>query len=346
MAGSAALKGSLHGTIQSPRGEGQLTARNVSAYGVAVGPVTARLRLDQGRAHVDADVPDLEARVTGAVDTREPFGFQAEIDLDRSPLSTLLSAPQTKHLQAGGTIAATLRARGAIARLADTAGDLELRALDATLAGVPIALDTRAVVSFEPDALSSTPLLVRVGRETVVRLQGALSANGARTGIDVQVESAIADLLSLAAPALPELPIEAGTSRVKLDLHVGGTLAAPQPSGTLALEAASLGYTDIPPFSDVILEARVEPARIALNRATARWQGASLSADGAIPLRMIVPPPRPGATGLASWGVELAELAARRATLGDTQRSRDRRDDGGPGVVRRSGATRKSGPDG
>ena len=302
VAGSAALKGSLHGTIQSPRGEGQLTARNLSAYGVAVGPVTARLRLDQGRAHVDADVPDLEARATGAVDTREPFGFQAEIDLDRSPLSTLLSAPQTKHLQAGGTIAATLRARGAIARLADTAGDLELRALDATLAGVPIALDTRAVVSFEPDALSSTPLLVRVGRETEVRLQGGLAANDARGGIDVRVESALADLLSLAAPALPELPIEAGTSRVKLDLHVGGTLAAPQPSGTLALEAASLKYADIPPFSDVILDARIEPARIALNAATARWQGASLSADGAVPLRMIVPPPRPGATGPASWG--------------------------------------------
>ena len=195
-----------------------------------------------------------------------------------------------------------MRARGAIARLADTAGEIELRALDATLAGVPIVLDTRAVVSFEPNALSSTPLLVRVGRETQVRLQGTLSANGAPTGIDVQVESAIADLLSLAAPALPELPIEAGTSRVKLDLHVGGTLAAPQPSGTLALEAASVRYADIPPFSDVTVDARIEPARIALNTVTARWQGASLSAEGAIPFRMIVPPPRPGATGLASWG--------------------------------------------
>ena len=318
VSGSADLKGALHGTIRSPRGEGQLTARNVSAYGVAVGPVTARLRLDQGRAHVDADVPDLEARVTGAVDTRDPFGFQAEIDLDRSPLSTLLSAPQTKHLEAEGTIAATVRARGAIARLADTAGDLELRALDATVAGVPIALDTRAVVSFEPNALSSTPLLVRVGRETQVRLQGTLSANGAPTGIDVQVESAIADLLSLAAPALPELPIEAGTSRVKLDLHVGGTLAAPQPSGTLAVEAASLAYADIPPFSDVHLDARIEPARIAINAVTARWQGARLSAEGAIPFRMIVPPPRPGATGFASWGSNwLTSLPAepRSATL-------------------------------
>ena len=71
------LKGSLHGTIRSPRGEGQLTARNVSAYGVAVGPVTARLRLDQGRAHVDADVPDLEARVTGAVDTTRTVRFSS-----------------------------------------------------------------------------------------------------------------------------------------------------------------------------------------------------------------------------------------------------------------------------
>ena len=158
-----------------------------------------------------------------------------------------------------------MRARGAIARLADTAGDLELRALDATVAGVPIALDTRAVVSFEPNALSSTPLLVRVGRETQVRLQGALSANGALTGIDVQVESAIADLLSLAAPALPELPIEAGTSRVKLDLHVGGTLAAPQPSGPWRSKPLRSGMPTSHLSRTFILDARIEPARIALN---------------------------------------------------------------------------------
>ena len=300
--GSADLKGSLHGTIQAPRGESQLTAQDVSAYGIAVGPVTGRLRLDQRRAHVAATIPDLQARVVGAVDTSDPFGFDAEIDLDRSPLSALLSAPQTKHLQAEGTIAATLRARGAVGRLTDAAGEIDLRTVDATLAGVPIALDAPAVVSFEPNALSATPLLVRLGRQTEVRLQGALSVTGALTGIEVQVESAVADLLSLAAPALPEAPIESGTSRVKLDLHVGGTLAAPQPSGTLAVEAASLAYADIPPFSDVVLTARIEPARIAIDTLTARWQGASVSAEGMVPLRMIAPPSRPGAAGLASWG--------------------------------------------
>jgi outer membrane protein assembly factor BamA len=301
LAGSADLKGSVRGAFASLQGEGQLTARNVSAYGVAIGPVTARLRLDDGRGHVDGNAPDLAAHVVAAVDTSSPFSFDAAIDLDRSPLSALLSAPQTKQLQAEGTIAAALRARGAIARLADTAGELELRAVDARVAGVPIALDTRAVVSFAPSALSAAPLLVRVGRDTQVRLQGALSTNGA-TGIDIQVQSAIADLLTVAGPALPDVPIEAGSSRVTLDLHVGGTLAAPRPSGNLALDAASLKYADFPPISDVILTAQIEPARIALNRATALWQGASLSADGAIPLRMIVPPPRPDATGLAAWG--------------------------------------------
>jgi outer membrane protein assembly factor BamA len=318
VAGSADLKGSLHGTVQSPRAEGQLTARDVSAYGVPVGPVTAQLRLDQGRAQVDANAPDLEARLTGAVETRDPFGFQAEIDLERSPLSALLSAPQTKRLEAEGTIAATLRARGTMARLADTAGEIELRALDAILAGVPLALDTPAAVSFDPSTLSATPLLVRVGRETRVRLQGALSAKGALSGIDVQVESAISDLLGLGAAALPEQPIDAGTSRVKLDLRVAGTLAAPQPSGTLAVEAASLKYSDMPPFSEVTLEARIEPSRIALDRAAARWQGASISADGEIPLRMIVPGARPGATGLASWGsawLDSLPVEPRSATL-------------------------------
>jgi autotransporter translocation and assembly factor TamB len=302
LSGSTELKGSVRGTFPSPQGEGQLTALNLSAYGVAVGPMTARLRLEQGRLNIEAEAPDLLARASGAVDTRDPFGFHSEVNFDRSPIASMLSVPQTRHLQAEGTIAAALRANGTIARLADTAGEIEVRALDAKLAGVPIALDTRAVVSFEANALSTTPLLVRVGRETAVRLQGALSAKGALTGIDVEVESAIPDLLSLAATAFPDQPIEAVTSRVKLDLHVGGTLAAPQPSGTLALEAASLKYADIPPFADVVLGARIEPERIAFDTLTARWQGASLSAVGAIPLRMIVPPSRPGATGLASWG--------------------------------------------
>ena len=130
------------------------------------------------------------------MDTREPFGFQAEIDLDRSPLSTLLSAPQTKHLAGEGTIAATVRARGTIARLADTAGDIELRALDVKVAGVPISLDTRAVVSFEPTRFRRLPCSLRVGRETEVRLAGhALHERRAETASTSRLKGALADLL-------------------------------------------------------------------------------------------------------------------------------------------------------
>ena len=69
------------------------------------------------------------------------------------------------------------------------------------------------------------------------------------------------------------------------------------------MEASRLGYRDLPPLSDLNLNARIEPARIALQTLTARWQGANLTAEGDLPVRMIAPEPPPrGATGMASWG--------------------------------------------
>ena len=74
--------------------------------------------------------------------------------------------------------------------------------------------------------------------------EGSLATNVARDGIDLHVQGALADLLDAVAPAVPDLMVEAGNSRVELDLHVGGTLTMPQPAGTLRVEASRLGYRD------------------------------------------------------------------------------------------------------
>ncbi|HZM60509.1 MAG TPA: translocation/assembly module TamB domain-containing protein, partial [Vicinamibacterales bacterium] len=157
-------------------------------------------------------------------------------------------------------------------------------------------------MAFGPTAFTATPIRLRVGRETEVRLEGTLATNVARDGIDLHVQGTLADLLDAAAPAVPDLMVEAEDSRVELDLHVGGTLTTPQPAGTLRVKASRLGYRDLPPLSDLNLNARIEPARIALQTLTARWQGAHLTAEGEIPVRMIVPEPPSGATGIAAWG--------------------------------------------
>jgi outer membrane protein assembly complex protein YaeT len=300
--GSTELEGVVRGSFQSPQGRAQLKANGLSAYGVQIGAVAAQLQLGSDRLDIDATAPALATHLTGALGTRAPFRFQAKADFDRSPVSALLAAPQTKHLSGDGIVDATVRANGTLQTIAETAGEIELRAVDMNVSGVPISLDTRAVVSFDPTSIAATPLRLRVGRETDVRLEGALATNGARNGIDLQVQGTLADLLDAAAPAMPELMVKADRSRFDVDLHVGGTLTTPQPAGTLRVEASGLRYGDLPPLSDVNLDARIEPARIKLQTLTARWQGANVTAGGELPVRMIVPEPPRGGTGIASWG--------------------------------------------
>jgi translocation and assembly module TamA len=302
LAGSTELEGVVRGSIQSPQGRAHLTANGLSAYGVQVGAVTAQLQLGSDRLEIDGTAPALEMHLTGTLGTRSPFRFQAEADFDKSPVSALLSAPQTKHLSGEGSVTATVKANGTLQQIAETAGEIELRTLDVKVSGVPMSLDSRASVAFGPTSITATPLRLRVGRETDVRLEGTLATNVARDGIDVHVQGTLADLLDAAAPAVPDLMVTAENSRVELDLHVGGTLTTPQPAGTLRVEASGIGYRDLPPVSDLNLNARIEPARIALQTFTARWQGANVTAEGELPVRMIVPESPIAATGIASWG--------------------------------------------
>jgi outer membrane protein assembly factor BamA len=299
LAGSTALKGSLAGSARAPHGNAQLTARDLSAYGVSIGSVAARLALADDRLDVDADAPNLNVDLKGGLQTRAPFNFQAEIGLDRSSVASLVPPQQTVPVD--GTITATLRARGSAQQLSGIAGDIDLRALDLKVSGVPIALSAPARVSFEPDLVTATSLALRVGAETELQLQGSLGAS-ARNGVDVRVTGTVDDLLDIAASLMPELPVESENSRVSLELHVGGTLAAPVPTGTMTLQAESFRYSDIPPLSDVVVNARIEATRIALQTLTAEWQGATLAGEGMLPLRMIAPAPRPNATGLAAFG--------------------------------------------
>ena len=317
LAGSTELKGTLRGTVQSPQGQAQLAARELSAYGVAIGVVTARLQLTGEHLDIDADAPDLNADLKGGVQTRAPFRFQADLGLDRASLAALLPPGQT-NVPADGTITATLHARGDAQHPSEIAGEIDLRALDLNVNGVAVALEAPAVVSFEPNAITAAPVRLRAGRETRLNVQGALAMSAGRPGLDVRLDGTLADLLDLGASALEDVPLEVGSSQVNVDLHIGGTLASPAPTGTLTLKADSLRYGDIPPVAGLSLNARIEPARVAVQTISAEWQGAQLTGEGALPFRMIVPPARPGASGLSAIGSNwLTSLPAepRAATL-------------------------------
>ncbi|HEV8233941.1 MAG TPA: translocation/assembly module TamB domain-containing protein, partial [Gemmatimonadaceae bacterium] len=214
----------------------------------------------------------------------------------------------------------TIKSEGTLKRPWDSSAELALRAFDGKVSGVPIVLDAPATVSVAPEAFTTSALALRIGEQTHVQLSGTLGVNAVRDGLSVHAEGPLSDLLAMAAPAIPDTPIEALESKVSVDLHIGGTLLAPQPSGTLTLAAASLRYADQPPLTDVAVDARIEATRVAVQSIAANWLGARLQGNGTLPLRMIVPEPAPriAATGIAAWGSKwLASLPAepRSATV-------------------------------
>ena len=346
LSGSIGIEGEVRGTVQQPEGRAALTGSNLSAYGVPVGALTASLQLRGDRLDVDATAPELETRLRGGLDIRAPYSFQADASLERTPLGPFLSAANAS-IPVSGTITAIVRATGAAERPTELTGTIDLRALDVRVGEVPLALASPSRFSIAPGAVAVDPLRLRIGKETEARIEGTLALNERRNGIDVRVNGSVSDLLDLAALAGSDQPtlaselrrsavalakaedpaygrLDASDAHVNLDLHVGGSLMAPEPAGTLTLDAASMRYQELPPLTDVKLAVRIDRAQMALESLDARWQGAALTATGTLPLRMIVPESRTAATGVAAWGSNwLATLPAEPRTATLTARATD-----------------------
>jgi len=309
VSGSARVVGTLNGTVQAPRARAEVSARDLAAYDVAIGALSAQVDLLNDKVDVDAAAPSLSAHLEGSVGTTEPYRFKAQAALDASSIASLVPASMREQIAAAGTVTATVTGEGTLQRPLESSGEIALRALDGRVSGIAIALDGPATVAVDPNALTATAVGLRLGDRTHVQLSGALGVNGVREGVNVHAEGPLSDLLAMASPAMPDLPIEAQNSNIDLDLHVGGTLLAPQPSGTLALRAGSLRYGDQPPLTDIAIDARIEQTRIAIQSIAASWLGATVRGDGTLPLRMIVPvrlkpdtTPVTPASGIAAWG--------------------------------------------
>ncbi len=129
----------------------------------------------------------------------------------------------------------------------------------------------------------------------------------------LHVEGPLSDLTALAAPYMPASSIEADGS-LTIDLQVGGTITAPEPGGTATLRAASVSYADLPPATQVALDARIEPSRVLVDSVTATWQQAALSAKAELPLSLLAPgtfgtPGTPGTLTARLTNVSPAALA-------------------------------------
>ena len=311
--GSARLAGDVEGPAQSLQARADLAVQSLSVEDTPIGAVNATLELSDRRLKFNARAPELNLQADGNLDTREPLAYQVVVNLDRSSIPALLPESWRSRIPIDrGTATGSVMARGLLRQPLDTTAEAIIQALDLSLSGVPFVLEAPATISVGPAVISTTSLQLRIGQRTHVQLQGALAQDQALEGVQIRVDGALSELLEVAVPILPDVPIDASGS-IGIDVRVGGTLRAPQPEGTITVRDGVFHYRDLPPLTDVALSGRIDRSEITLQSLTAAWQSAKVVAEGVLPLRMIAPEPQPGGPtdGITAWGSQwLASLPA------------------------------------
>ena len=155
------------------------------------------------------------------------------------------------------------------------------------MSGTRVVLEAPATIAWAPSRIAVDGLSLRAGQGARARLSGSLGDTPASGPLRLTVESPLSELLALAGPVLPDGVGLTADGSFSADLGIGGTLRAPSPSGTLALRAARVVHGDLPPATDLVVEARVEPSQIVLQTLAASWQQAAVSASGAMPWRLL-----------------------------------------------------------
>jgi len=189
--------------------------------------------------------------------------------------------------------------------------------------GTRLALAAPGSVTLAEDRIAVDGVDLRIGQHTRATLGGQLGVTALTDALRLHLEGPLAELIDIGARSGGAEPLAVrGDGTATLDLAIRGTLAHPQPDGSVVVRSPSLAYGTLPPATALALDATIEPTLITLRTFEAQWQGASLNAGGTVPwrvvLRSVQTPPEPGSppSSVAEWLNALpAEPALARLTI-------------------------------
>ena len=324
--GEATITGSASGTIARPTANVTLAARDLVYGDLPIGRVDGTVALANGVATFNAAAPDHRATALGTLGIASPYRLDAHVDAANMDLARLIPPSQQKTLPpVAGTLTARFVMTGPLADASALAIDADLRQFAATVDRTPITLDRPARLHYASRRISADALDLTIGADSHVTVAGSIGDTDAagqelaltidaslqdiepfvrlagRTRADatpIPVATFTAQTTSTSQIATPQISTPqtaaAPASEMPLTLRgrVTGTAAAsgsamrPRLSGSLRLENASAAWADLPP---VTASGRVTLADGVASLApfSAAWQGATVTATGAFPLRLL-----------------------------------------------------------
>ncbi|MEW6364860.1 MAG: translocation/assembly module TamB domain-containing protein [Acidobacteriota bacterium] len=214
-----------------------------------------------------------------SLDGAHMFEVQASAEgFDLAALeSTMASTPLAGAVSFDGRLNGTL-SPWRLGRL-----DLSLRHLDARAGGVSIRTERPGRVAIGPDAIEADVELL-AGASKVAAVGGL--GVGAAAPLDVSLAGEIGDVVPFLELLGKPSPV-AGQGMLNAQVRVAGDRLHPQVAGEISVEAGSLEIPRLGKLDGLDARACLDGSALAVEHLIANWRGASIVAEGNLPLAVL-----------------------------------------------------------
>ena len=293
VSGTADLRLDARGPFDDLTARGSLSMRNAQYDGAALGPIEVQLAFDDGVAHVDASAVDFGAQ--GSADFRIGGSRTGVVDLQmRDAAIERLLHTVNRDAALTGTISLTAHAEGSLNDWRRAVVAIDVSALEARAEALPVRFQEPARIWYDGGTLDVVSLEAGIG-ETRLSLRGryAVLDNGPTVASGDALRAVLVGDLSQvldaarAAGVTPGGVELTGKGPVVVLARTNGEGGRPLVSADVELGPAEVSDGNLPPLRDVRMRARVVDGAVQLLPSSARWQGAALSLEGRVPMRLV-----------------------------------------------------------
>lgn len=308
------------GRLEAPAGTGRLTISDLRFGPLRPGQLLVSLEAaGDGTVRARASAPALPASAEATVRATPPFAYDASValaDIDLAKLDDfgILSSGIGDTVR--GTLTARVAAGGTLREPLSSTLTIHADAFKGEAYGLPVALEAPATVRVSPSELSTEGIALRAGATRAVASGTLGDTGGGRFAVNLSGRAG--DLLPALTTATGRGGV--GDGLITASLVAEGGLDAPRLSGHVTIEGLSLQLDRLPGLTGFSLDAGLAEGAIVLRAARGRLGSATVTATGAIPLRLLeaVVPERvlratPGA-GAATLNLQANGLSV--ATIG------------------------------
>ena len=289
------------GTLDDPRGEGDLSLREGRWDEVNLGDVTAHATLDGRTALIDANAPEFAATAHGRVGLDAPYAATIDLRSDQLDLSKVLRYIDLPTTVTGTTTFAA-HVEGPLDSWRRGSATVEVESLEATAGELPIRLAEPARLGYMDDRVRIDRLEATAG-ETRLSASGELPLVDAPAGAPVSaalvtISGDVGEIArAAAATGMTDLPVIGGRGPVALLARITGSIETPVIAADLEAGPGSVTVEGFPQISDIRLRAHAESGWLELREANVSYQGATIAATGKAPLSLITGQPGAGPAG-------------------------------------------------